>query len=154
MALNSQTIEQLSRIRARDPRFDLEAYDFVRQALDYTLREMGKGRSSRVRRHVSGQELLEGIRRFALKEFGPITGLILEEWGVRRCEDFGDIVFNMVDSGILGKSEEDRREDFVGGYSFDEAFRRPFLPRAERKQTSRTGSPGRSTRERSTRSKG
>jgi uncharacterized repeat protein (TIGR04138 family) len=77
---------------------------------------------------VSGQELLEGIREFALEQYGPMTFALLEGWGLRRCEDFGEIVFHLVDYGVLGKTEQDRREDFAGGYDFREAFLRPFEP--------------------------
>ena len=79
-------------------------------------------------RHVTGQELLEGIRGYALTQFGPMVELVFAEWGVHRCEDFGEIVFNMVDIGLLGKTEQDSREDFQNGYNFHDAFRKPFLP--------------------------
>jgi uncharacterized repeat protein (TIGR04138 family) len=57
-----------------------------------------------------------------------MTMTVLEEWGVRNCRDFGEIVFNMVEIGLLAKTEKDTREDFDGGYEFEEAFRKPFLP--------------------------
>jgi uncharacterized repeat protein (TIGR04138 family) len=79
-------------------------------------------------RHVSGQELLGGIRDYALAQFGPMTQMVFEEWGIKRCEDFGEIVFNMVEIGLLGKTEKDSREDFANGYDFDDAFRKPFRP--------------------------
>ena len=79
---------------------------------------------------MSGQQLLEGIREFALRQYGPMAITVLDEWGVRRCEDFGEIVFNLVDHGhgLFGKTETDSREDFKGGYDFEEAFKKPFLP--------------------------
>jgi len=83
-------------------------------------------------RHVSGQELLEGLRRFALDQFGPMAKTVFDHWGVRRCEDFGEIVFNMVEKGILGKTDQDSREDFRGGFDFEEAFVKPFQPSARR----------------------
>ena len=79
-------------------------------------------------RHVSGQELLDGIREFALKQYGPMTQLVLQEWGIYRCEDFGEIVFNMIDYQILKKTSNDSREDFKGGYEFNDAFKKPFQP--------------------------
>jgi uncharacterized repeat protein (TIGR04138 family) len=78
--------------------------------------------------HVTGQELLAGIRAYALEEFGPMAVTVLGEWGVTRCEDFGEVVFNMIDAGMLSKTDTDSREDFQNGYTFEEAFRRPFLP--------------------------
>jgi|SRR5215471_12369875 len=120
----------LELIRAKDPRFEEDAYTFVREALDHTQKSIGKG--TRIR-HVTGQELLTGIRDYALAQFGPMTMTVLEEWGIRVCQDFGDIVFNMVDIGLLAKTEKDSRADFAGGYDFYDAFRKPFLPRCKQK---------------------
>ena len=79
-------------------------------------------------RHVSGQELLAGIRAYALDQYGPMTLTVLSEWGVRGCEDFGELVFNMVENNLLAKTKDDSRDDFKNGYTFEEAFRKPFLP--------------------------
>jgi uncharacterized repeat protein (TIGR04138 family) len=114
--------ELLEGILARDPRYAAEAYAFVRAGLDHTVRRLDKPR------HVSGQELLDGIREFALAEFGPMTKTVLNGWGIKRTEDVGEIVFNMVETGLLGKTEKDSRADFANGYDFDEAFRKPFQP--------------------------
>ena len=119
--------ETLEKIVQRDPRYHREAYLFLREALDYTHKLLAKG-SKKGWRHVTGQELLGGIRAFALEQYGPLTLMLLNEWGVRTCEDFGELVFNMVDAGLLGKTEKDTREDFRGGYDFSDAFSRPFLP--------------------------
>ena len=119
--------EPLELIRAKDPRYAREAYQFVREALDYTQKGIGRENRGRIR-HISGQELLGGIRDLALAQFGPMAMTVLEEWGVHNCQDFGEIVFNMVDIGLLAKTEKDTRADFAGGYDFAEAFRRPFLP--------------------------
>lgn len=81
-------------------------------------------------RHIKGQELLEGLRDYALDRYGPLAWVLLQDWGVRRCEDFGEIVFNLVDCGALGKTEDDSREDFAGGYDFETAFVAPFVPQA------------------------
>jgi len=122
--------EALSQILAKDPRFLRDAYYFVREALDHTQKSIVKENKGQMR-HVSGQELLGGIREFALTQFGPMTITVLEEWGVRNCRDFGDIVFNMVETGWLAKTEKDTRDDFQDGYDFVEAFRHPFLPAAK-----------------------
>ena len=114
-----------------DSRFGKGAYYFVRKALDFTVKELGeyKERSSH---HVSGQELLEGIRKYALDQYGPLTLTVFKDWNIKRCQDFGDIVFNLVDYGVLGKTETDRREDFRGGYNFKDAFLQPFVPKDRR----------------------
>ena len=122
--------EAVEQILARDSRYTREAYLFVREALDYTQRLVGKETRGAIR-HVSGQELLDGIRRFALQQFGPMTITVFEEWGVRNCLDFGEIVFNMVESSLLAKTEKDTRDDFQNGYDFTEAFRKPFRPQGK-----------------------
>ena len=99
-----------------DSRYSIEAYGFIFEVLDYTYRMIGE------RRHVTGQELLEGMRRFALEQYGPMARTVLEHWGIRRCEDVGEIVFNLVEHGLLNKTERDSKEDFKGGSDFWEAF--------------------------------
>lgn len=120
--------ELMRRILAADPRYPAEAYGFVRAGLDFTVRRLERPR------HVSGEELLDGLREFALGEFGPMTKTVLNGWGITRTEDFGEIVFNLVDAGLLGQTDEDDRADFANGYDFDEAFLQPFRP-AESVQT-------------------
>jgi uncharacterized repeat protein (TIGR04138 family) len=121
--------EVLDQILAKDSRFHRDAYLFVRDALETTKRQVHReNRESRGEKHVTGQELLEGIRQFALKEFGPMAVTVFEEWGIRNCRDFGEIVFNMVEIRLLAKTENDTRDDFQSGYDFTEAFRKPFWP--------------------------
>mgnify|MGYP001966692829 CR=1 FL=1 len=121
--------EVIKEIHQKDDRFGKGAYYFVREALDHTLKSMEKDRSLN-KGHVSGRELLEGIRDYALDRFGPMTMTLMHHWNVKKCRDFGDIVFNLVDHGILGQTENDSLDDFEGGYSFKEAFENPFLPDA------------------------
>jgi uncharacterized repeat protein (TIGR04138 family) len=118
--------EILDLIVKKDPRYHREGYFFLREALDHTQKMVGKKKGEI--RHVSGQELLEGIRDYALSQFGPMTLTVLAEWGIRSCEDFGEMVFNMVANSLLAKTEKDSRDDFKGGYNFEDAFRKPFLP--------------------------
>lgn len=117
----------LEEILARDTRYHHDAYFFVREALDYTQKLIGKESPGKLR-HVTGQELLDGIRQYALAQFGPMTMTVLEEWGIHRCRDFGEIVFNMVGIGLLAKTEKDSAADFDTAYQFQDAFRKPFLP--------------------------
>lgn len=117
----------LGLILAKDPRYQRDAYLFVKDALDHTQKTVLRENRGEMR-HVSGQELLAGIREYGLSQFGPMTKMVFEEWGITRCEDFGEIVFNMVEIGLLGKTDKDSRGDFANGYNFDEAFRKPFLP--------------------------
>jgi len=131
--------ESVDEILTRDNRYDRDSYYFVREGLDFTLKMLKKlHHATAVQRHVSGQELLEGLRRYALDQFGPMAKTVLDYWGVRKCEDFGAIVFSMVDKGILGKTEQDSPADFAGGFDFEEAFVRPFQP-VTRPQARSTG---------------
>jgi len=111
----------ISEIMKEDPRYAFDAYPFVLAALDFTLE---KKESQGKRRHITGKEFLRGIREFAPTQFGPMTRSVLNHWGVRRTRDFGEIVFNMVDAGLMGKTEEDSIEDFVDVFDMDEAFGR------------------------------
>ena len=111
-----------------DPRYGKGAYYFIREALDHTLKNLEKNKSKN-KGHVSGTQLLDGIRDFALDRFGPMTLTIMEHWNIRKCRDFGDIVFNLVDYGILGRTENDSLDDFEDGYNFLDAFEQPFLPK-------------------------
>ena len=86
--------------------------------------------------HVSGSELLDGIRDYALDRFGPMTMTLMEHWNISKCRDFGEIVFNLVDHGILGRTENDSLDDFDGGYNFREAFVDPFLPKKHNQKKS------------------
>jgi uncharacterized repeat protein (TIGR04138 family) len=126
---NTTFEEVVERIIQEDPRYHPDAYEFLREALDFTQHRLST-RGAESQRHVTGQELLEGIRLFALREFGPMAKTVLNAWGVTQCADFGEIVFNLVDRELLRTTETDRREDFHGGYDFDEAFVKPFLPRS------------------------
>ncbi len=115
-------------ICTKDPRYLPDAYYFIREALDFAVR-MHKKPPQGVMRHVSAQELLEGIRVYALQEYGPMALTVLQSWGLACTEDIGEVVFNLVESGKLGKTEGDRKEDFAGGFDFKTAFRLPFQPR-------------------------
>ncbi len=116
--------ELLEPILKKDPRYTAAAYIFVRDALEHTVRQL------ETPRHVSGQELLNGIRKYALSEYGPVTKRVLSEWGINECVDFGHIVFNLVNAGLLGKTDNDSLADFSEGYDFTEAFLKPFRPSA------------------------
>ena len=119
--------EKVEMILARDPRYARDAYAFIRESLDHTQKQFSKENRGALR-HITGQELLEGIRQVALNQFGPMAVTVLEEWGIRNSRDFGEIVFNMVEIELLAKTENDNRDDFSHGYDFTDAFRKPFWP--------------------------
>ncbi len=118
--------EKLDLIVQQDSRYGREAYIFLRDALDFTVKLRKKAREGTD--HVTGQQLLEGVRQYALKQFGPMVLTVFNYWGVRRCEDFGEMVYNFIREGVFGKTDTDSKEDFAGVYDFHEAFVAPFLP--------------------------
>jgi len=117
----------LAPLLASDSRYPRGAYYFVREALVRAQAQMRRNNEP-APRHVSPEQLLEGIRSHALDQFGPMVCTVFEDWGIRSCEDFGEIVFNMIQHQILAKQDSDQREDFKRGYDFEDAFRRPFVP--------------------------
>ena len=119
--------EAVTEIRLKDSRYDRDAYFFVRESLDFTSKTLNKPREGTAR-HVSGAELMEGARAYALQEFGPLALTVLNSWGIKTTSDFGEIVFNLVETGKLGKTHEDKKEDFANGYDFTEVFVKPFMP--------------------------
>ena len=120
-------------IRKEDSRYSAGAYYFLRQALDFSLKHLEKEERPSTSNHISGQELLEGIRLYALEQFGPMSSYLLKNWGVHACRDFGSIVFNLVESQVLGKTENDSPDDFKDGYGFEAAFLEPFDPQRKPK---------------------
>jgi uncharacterized repeat protein (TIGR04138 family) len=119
--------EALDSIVTSDPRYQREAYIFLRDALDFTTKQQKKVKGTTVR-HVSGPELLGGVRQYALKEFGPMVITVFDSWGIRSTEDVGHMVFNLIGAGIFGKTDDDSIEDFKAVYDFQEAFTKPFAP--------------------------
>jgi uncharacterized repeat protein (TIGR04138 family) len=120
-------VEALDSIVANDPRYQREAYIFLRDALDFATKQQKKAKGTTVR-HVSGPELLDGVRQYALKEFGPMVLTVFDNWGIRSCEDIGHMVFNLIGAGVFGKTDQDSIEDFKGVYDFQDAFAKPFAP--------------------------
>lgn len=112
--------EGIRRVVQGDPRYDRGAYVFVFQALEFTLTKKGE------RGHVTGQDLLEGIRQLAADKFGFLARTVFNDWGLVRTNDFGEIVFNLVEHDLMKKTETDTRDDFAGGFDFEQAFEKSF----------------------------
>jgi uncharacterized repeat protein (TIGR04138 family) len=119
--------EALQILLQEDPRYQEGAYVFVREALDFTIKELAKPASGEAR-HVTGKELLDGFRQLARREFGPMARTVLGHWGLREPVDVGHVVYNLIGKGVLGKSDRDRLDDFAEGPDFETAFVKPFLP--------------------------
>jgi uncharacterized repeat protein (TIGR04138 family) len=118
--------EVVDQIIEKDPRYGKEAYLFLKEALEFTIKQRKRGKAE----HVNPGELLEGFRQLALKEFGPMVITVFEYWGVRTSSDVGQVVFNLIDAGAFGKTESDLVEDFDRALDFHLAFVAPFEPRS------------------------
>ena len=114
--MESDFYKKIEEITKKDSRYQPDAYEFVMQALWFTQNKLKR------KGHVAGRELLTGIKEFALEQYGPMARTVFEHWGIKATQDFGEIVFNMVENGLLGKTEKDSREDFKNIYDFSEAF--------------------------------
>lgn len=138
--------QAIAKLRTENPKFASAAYHFIRRALDHSLRNLKRDVADRPA-HVSGKELLEGFRDLALEEYGPLAKTVLEDWGITNCSEVGEVVFQLVRMGVLGKNDNDVIEDFAELWSFAEAFDVPFQPQtsgAPRKSKPRNTSPARS----------
>ncbi|MCU0666671.1 MAG: hypothetical protein MUF05_06230 [Candidatus Omnitrophica bacterium] len=107
---------KIQEIIKKDSRYKSDAYEFMMQALWFTQRKFKK------KGHVSGRELLGGIRIYALDIYGPMARTVFAHWGVTETADFGNIVFNMIEQGLLNKTSEDSLDDFKDVYDFSDAF--------------------------------
>lgn len=110
----------MDRIRLKEPRFDERAYLFVLGALEYCQQRLDE------RRHISGKELALACRDLALDKFGVMAGLVLEHWGVHSSADLGDVVFTLVDLGLLMSQPTDSRDEFADVFDFDQAFAKEY----------------------------
>jgi uncharacterized repeat protein (TIGR04138 family) len=120
--------EVVGRICDADDRYDPEAYYFVREALDHTITALSRVKDGKPQ-HVTGKELAMGVRDYALAEFGPLALLALTEWGLHETLDFGEVVYNLIEAGVMGKTPTDSKGDFADVFDFQEAFGRPYAPR-------------------------
>jgi uncharacterized repeat protein (TIGR04138 family) len=121
--------ERISQLRRRDRRFARNGYYFVLDALDHTIETLGKDRETGEDRHVGGRELLAGLQELAAEEFGPMATVCLDRWGIRASEDVGEVVFNLIDSGLLSRRPTDSRLDFADGFDFERVFEAKFRER-------------------------
>lgn len=114
-------------ITQKDPRYKPDAYEFVLDALSFAQRKF------KCKTHVTGEQLLVGSRELLMQEFGPLTMPVLRHWGIKNTEDFGNIVFNMVEARLLSKTSEDCMESFRNFYDFDDVFVREYRQKLARK---------------------
>lgn len=120
--------DPLRRLARRDRRYSPEAFRFLFEALEHTVRMSGKEEAEGLDRHVSGQEVLSGIQSLARERFGPLAADVWRSWGIHESMDWGRIVFLLVEEGLLKQRPEDSIEDFRSDLDFDEAFVRSYRP--------------------------
>ncbi len=118
----NDTKEKLRQIALRDGRYSPEAFYFLFEALEIAVRLAGKDALQGTARHVTGREVVAGMRAHALDQFGPLAASVWRTWGIRETLDWGKIVFLLVDSGMLKRQEEDSIEDFRETLDFERAF--------------------------------
>lgn len=114
--------ESIRKLALEDGRFAPEAFQFLFESLDHAVKLAGRDDAEGAERHVSGQELLAGMRAYATQLFGPLAAAVWRSWGIHETLDWGRIVFLLVDAGLLNRQENDTIEDFRDGFDFDEAF--------------------------------
>ncbi len=110
----------MDRIRMRESRYDERAYLFVLAALEFCQQRLTE------RRHLTGPELAQGCRDLALARYGVLARTVLEHWGVTDSADLGEIVFTLVDLGLLMSQPADSKDDFIGVFDFHQAFDRDY----------------------------
>ena len=111
----------------QDSRYKRDAYEFVMEALSYTQRKFNRPK------HVTGEELLEGIKELLMNKFGPMALMVLHYWGIYETQDFGHIVFNLVENKVLSKTEEDDISNFKDRFNFLEVFKTGYRNQLARK---------------------
>ena len=129
----SQSPHVIIELLKEDPRYKLDAYYFVREALSFAQDQLSMGEPGEFNeemgareRHLTGQQLCEAIRQFAIDQYGFMALTVLRSWGINKTGDFGEIVYNMIRAELMKKSDNDRREDFNDVYDFEEVFRDEF----------------------------
>jgi len=129
---------KLREIAEKDPRYLVEAYEFLFRALDFTMEELNRrDLPDEDSRHISAKELLFGIQRYSVQQFGYLARSVFNHWGVHTTDDFGEIVFNLVENDLLKKRPEDSREEFAAVYDFEDALDGPALDEVKWAQESK-----------------
>jgi uncharacterized repeat protein (TIGR04138 family) len=114
--------DPLRKLALKDGRYAPEAFQFLFESLEHAVRLAGRLEAEGPERHVSGQELLAGMRAYATQLFGPLAAQVWRSWGIEQTLDWGSIVFLLVDNGMLNRQDDDSIEDFRDGFDFEQAF--------------------------------
>jgi uncharacterized repeat protein (TIGR04138 family) len=135
MPINEATRKTLEQVVHECGRYPIEAFEFVRHGLTFTVQQIHGERQGKQQRegdekssHVSGQQLSWGLRNYAVHRYGLLARTVLQHWGITRTNDFGKIVFAMVDSKLMAKTDDDDIRDFQNVFDFNTAFNPPERP--------------------------
>ena len=137
----TRALRRIAEIAKKDGRYHFDSYIFIQQSLAYAQFELGMGvprpfglegdedemGTVPPEAHLTGQQLCEAIRLYALDMYGLMAKVVLKNWGIRKTADFGNIVYNLIEIGEMTQSEEDRLEDFTNVYDFEQAFERDYV---------------------------
>ncbi len=126
--MDEQFASTVKNILKKDGRYHADAYDFINSAVAYTITKHNRNRKPRGTRHVSGAELVEGTMEYAVEQFGALAPIVLREWGLVGGPDVGNVVFNMIDAGLLSASPDDALSDFNIFPDMSSAMKDPLGP--------------------------
>jgi uncharacterized repeat protein (TIGR04138 family) len=118
-----EIFSKIERLTQRDPRYRANAYTFVLEAVEFVISALPETR------HISGRELCDGIRKLGLQKYGPMAKEVFNYWGIQKTEDFGNIVFNLTNEGLLSATDEDSIDDFIDIYDFAHVFEEDYYGR-------------------------
>ncbi|NWK55670.1 hypothetical protein HW115_08610 [Verrucomicrobiaceae bacterium N1E253] len=128
----TQFMDAVQAVITRDARYDVGAYYFLKDALDFTVKRAMDESASGEHRHVSASELIHGFRDLAVQQFGPMASTMMSEWRIKTCSDIGVMVFQLIDEGAFGKQDSDTEEDFSNIFNLIETLDAPYLPRGQK----------------------
>ena len=130
----TQFMDAVQAALTRDNHYDIGAYYFLKDALDFTVKRVMDSNDGE-HRHVSAQELIAGFRDLALEEFGPMASTLMTEWGITSGNDIGTMVFQLIEEGAFGKQDSDTQDDFSSGFDLLATLELPFLPKRSHAMT-------------------
>ena len=116
MISNIELLKKITDLSEKDGRYRKEAFMFILASLEFTLSKLKE------RRHLTGQEFSRGIAEYARDQYGYLARVVLEHWGIKSTLDYGEIVYLLIDIGMMNKTEDDKKEDFKDVYVFDKEF--------------------------------
>ncbi|GEM_PF-1246739 len=133
----TQFMDAVQAVVSKETRYDIGAYHFLKDALDFTVKRVMDSNQGE-HRHVSAGELIHGFRDLAIQEFGPMASTLMSEWGIQTSNDIGVMVFQLIEEGAFGKQDSDTKEDFSNVFDLLETLDAPFLPKNAPRPTEKT----------------